>query len=62
MEAKILGIILSILGITGLILSLVYVNEAAGSHHISALFAGGIFGTALFFTGIWLTSYQRAKV
>ena len=59
MEVKILGIILSILGISGLILAIAYVNQAAGSNHISILFAGGIFATVLFFAGIWLTSYRK---
>ena len=52
METKILGIILSILGIAGLILAVVYVNGADSSKHLNLLFTAGILGTITFFAGI----------
>ena len=45
--------ILSVLGVLGLIASLVMVN-VDGSRHVEMLFAGGILGTIAFFAGIWL--------
>ena len=54
MEKKILGIILSILGISGLILALVFMNASGSSDHLHLLLAGGTSGAILFFTGIWL--------
>ena len=54
MDLKILGIILSILGITGLILALVYINVAVNPQHFNLFFACGIFAAVIFFTGIWM--------
>jgi hypothetical protein len=54
METKILGIILSILGISGLILALINVNGAVSPQHIPLLFTGGVFGAIAFFAGIWM--------
>jgi hypothetical protein len=54
MKGKILGICLSILGISGLILALIYMNAAESFKHLSILLASGICGAIIFFTGIWL--------
>ena len=54
MENKILGIILSIVGISGLMLSLIYMNDAITSTQFSFLFACGVLGAVIFFVGIRL--------
>lgn len=61
MESKIVGIILCILGITGLILSLVYMNGAVNTEHVNIVFACGIAGTILFFAGIRLIPNGRMQ-
>lgn len=59
MERKFLGIFLSILGIAGLILALVFMAGTDSSKHLSILFACGILGTISFFAGIRLIPDQR---
>jgi len=54
MKGKILGISLSVLGISGLVLAFVYMNAAESFKHLSLLLAGGVCGAIIFFTGIWL--------
>jgi hypothetical protein len=54
METKTLGIILSIMGITGLILALININLATSSNHASVLVAVGIIGAIAFFAGLRL--------
>ena len=62
MEGKIVGIILSILGIASLVLALVAINGMGeGSQHVTTLLAAGIGGAAAFFAGIWLVDYKRSK-
>jgi hypothetical protein len=61
METKILGIILSILGIVSLILAVVYVNGADSSKHLNLLFTAGILGTVIFFAGLWLVPGQKER-
>ncbi len=62
MEGKIWGIILSVLGIAGLVLALIAINGIGeGSQHVGTLLAGGIGGAAAFFAGIWLVDYKRSK-
>ena len=61
MEAKIVGIILCILGIAGLILSLFYMNEAVNTEHVNIVFACGIAGAILFFAGIRLIPNGRMQ-
>ena len=62
MEAKIVGIILSVLGIAGLVLALVAINGLGeGGQHVTTLLAGGVGGAAAFFAGIWLVDYKRSK-
>jgi hypothetical protein len=60
METKILGIILSILGITGLILALIYMNDAASTRQFVLLFACGVLGAIAFFAGIRLVPSENA--
>lgn len=51
--SKTWGMIVSVLGVLGLVTSLVLVN-VDGSRHVERLFAGGILGTIAFFAGIWM--------
>ena len=54
MKGKILGILLSVLGVGALIITLIGINSDVTSRQVNLLLAGGIVGTILFFTGIWL--------
>ncbi len=54
MEGKILGVILSILGITGLILAVIYMNNAEDIKSVNLLLACGIGGAISFFAGLRL--------
>jgi hypothetical protein len=54
MKGKILGILLSVLGVAALIVTLIGINGVVTSTQVNMLLAGGIVGTILFFTGIWL--------
>ena len=54
MKGKILGISLSVLGIAALIVTLIGINGIVTASQVNMLLAGGIAGTILFFTGIWL--------
>jgi hypothetical protein len=58
METKILGIILSIVGIAGLILALIYMNDAVTSTTFSILIACGVLGAITFFVGIRLVPHN----
>ena len=58
MQQKILGITLSILGITGLIMALMGINGPLVNEHLALLMAGGSFGAVAFFTGVWLFGYR----
>ena len=64
METKIVGIILAILGISGLITALMYVNEAGNSTQVGLLFACGIVAAVAFFAGVRLipssSAYNKA--
>jgi hypothetical protein len=53
MMTKTWGMIVSVLGVLGLLASVVMVN-VDGSSHVEMLFAGGILGTVAFFTGLWM--------
>lgn len=61
MEGKTWGIILSILGIAGLIGAIIYVNGPEVNDHLAILFVAGIAGAAAFFTGIWLIDHKGAR-
>jgi hypothetical protein len=54
MKGKILGILLSVLGVGALIITLIGINGIVTTTQVNLLLAGGIVGTILFFTGIWL--------
>jgi hypothetical protein len=59
MEKKLLGIIISVLGIAGLIVALININGAINNEHIGLIFAGGVLSAVAFFAGITLVPYQR---
>lgn len=63
MEKKVLGIILATLGILGLMTALFFINATGSSNHVHLIVTGGILGSILFFTGIWLipstVSYRK---
>ena len=48
------GIIVSILGISGLILALIFMNDAVTTTQFNFLFAGGVLGAIAFFAGLRL--------
>lgn len=54
MRRKIVGIILSILGIAGLVSAFIYMNGPDSSDHLAALLVRGVLGAIAFFAGIWL--------
>jgi hypothetical protein len=54
MKGKILGILLSVLGLGALIITLIGINGVVTTRQVNMLLAGGILGTILFFAGIWL--------
>ncbi len=62
MEKRILGIILSIVGIAGLILAAVYImNGGQGTRSIKQIFVYGILGALFFFAGIGLIRNTKDK-
>ena len=55
MEKRILGIILSILGIIGLVIAaVVFINGGESSKHIKTILVYGVLGAIFFFSGIGL--------
>jgi hypothetical protein len=55
MEKRSLGIILSVLGIVGLIIAAVnFINGGSGAHHIREILACGILGVLFFTAGVSL--------
>jgi uncharacterized membrane protein YozB (DUF420 family) len=54
MDKKIWGRIVSVLGIISLVAAVVVINTGDVAKHLEVVFAGGIFGTIAFFTGIWM--------
>ncbi len=54
MKGKMLGISLAVLGVAGLIITLNGINGVVSYTQVNMLLAGGVAGTILFFTGIWL--------
>ena len=61
MEGKILGVILSILGIAGLIVALIYVNVAPSIKSVNLLLGCGIGGAICFFAGLWVIPSRGQK-
>lgn len=60
MEGKIWGILLSVLGIAGLIGSLLYISGPKEATNLPLLLAAGICGALAFFLGIWLVDHKRS--
>jgi uncharacterized membrane protein len=62
MEKRLLGIILSILGVAGLILAGVYfMNNSHGEKNIKAIALFGLLGIIFFFAGISLVRNTQDK-
>jgi hypothetical protein len=62
MQPKIMGIVLSILGIAGLVAALVCINGPDVNGHLTLIMVGGIVGAIAFFTGIWLFDRLGSRV
>jgi hypothetical protein len=62
MEKRFLGIMLSILGVAGLIFALViFLNGGSGARHIRQIIGYGILGLIFFMAGISLIRTTRDK-
>ena len=62
MEKRVLGIILSILGIAGLIYAGVsFMNGGAGERNIKAIIFSGLLGAVFFFAGVTLVGSTKDK-
>jgi hypothetical protein len=62
MQPKIMGIVLSILGIAGLVLALYFVNGPDINSHLAFLMVAGTLGAIAFFAGIWLFDRLGTRV
>jgi len=62
MEKRVLGIILSLLGIIGLIYAgVVFMNGGTGERNIKAIIFSGLLGSVFFFAGIGLIRNTKDK-
>ncbi|GAB2825190.1 hypothetical protein [Ferruginibacter profundus] len=62
MEKRVLGIILSLLGVAGLIYAGVYfMNGGTGTRNVKAIIVAGIIGAIFFFAGIGLVRNTKDK-
>jgi len=62
MEKKIFGIILTILGIVGLVAAAInFVNSSGGSYNVKMIIVYGILGLIFFFTGIGLLKTTKDR-
>jgi uncharacterized membrane protein len=62
MEKRILGIILSIVGIIGLILAAVYfMNGSENTRHVKNIMVFALLGAVFFFSGIGLVRNTKDK-
>ena len=62
MEKRVLGIILSILGIAGLIFAAMsFMGGGEGAKHVRAIFVFAILGVIFFFSGIGLVRNTNDK-
>lgn len=62
MEKRILGIILSILGVAGLIYAgIVFMNGGAGVKSVKLIIFTGVLGAIFFFAGVSLVSNTNDK-
>ncbi|MGG9960725.1 hypothetical protein [Ferruginibacter sp. SUN106] len=62
MEKRVLGIILSLLGVAGLIYAGVYfMNGGTGTRNVKGIIVAGIIGAIFFFAGIGLVRNTKDK-
>jgi uncharacterized membrane protein len=62
MEKRILGIILSLAGVAGLIISAVnFMNSSGGTRSVKSIIIFGILGALFFFAGIGLIRNTKDK-
>ena len=62
MEKRVLGIILSLLGVVGLIMAAVnFMNGGGGTRNVKEIVIYGILGAIFFFAGIGLVRSTRDK-
>ena len=62
MEKRSLGIILSVLGIVGLIIAAVnFINGGSGAHHIREILAYSILGVLFFTAGVSLIRITKDR-
>lgn len=62
MEKRVLGIILSLLGVVGLILAAVnFMNGGSGTRNVKEIVIYGILGAIFFFAGIGLVRSTKDK-
>lgn len=62
MEKRVLGIILSLLGVAGLIYAGInFMNGGAGTHNVKTIIFAGVIGAVFFFAGISLVKNTKDK-
>lgn len=62
MEKRVLGIILSVLGVAGLICAgIAFMNGGSGTKNIKVIMFSGIVGAIFFFAGIGLVKNTKDK-
>jgi uncharacterized membrane protein len=62
MEKRILGIILSALGIVGLICAgVIFINGSTNAKNVKAIVTAGVLGAVFFFAGIGLIKNTKDK-
>ncbi len=62
MEKRVLGVVLSILGIIGLIVAgAKFLNGGGGNHNVKEIVLYGLLGAVFFFAGIGLVRNTRDK-
>jgi hypothetical protein len=62
MEKRVLGIVLSLLGVTGLIYAgICFLNGGSGQKNIKLIIFSGVLGSVFFFAGIALVRNTKDK-
>jgi uncharacterized membrane protein len=62
MEKRVMGIVLSLLGVVGLIMAAVnFMNGGGGSRNVKEIIIYGLLGAIFFFAGIGLVRTTRDK-